>query len=78
MERDLTTVDHASSLSRRFPIITAIITFLVERSNGTEGFPALITPTLTNAPTPDLCQGRRISSIFALDTSILVEKVIGR
>ena len=48
MERDLTAVDHASSLSRRFPIITAIIiTFLIECSNGIEGFPTLITPKLT-------------------------------
>jgi hypothetical protein len=31
-------------LSCCFPII---ITFLIERSNGIEGFPALITPTLT-------------------------------
>ena len=41
-------MDHASSLSRRFPIITAIIiTFLVECSNGIEGFPTLVTTTLT-------------------------------
>lgn len=41
-------MDHASSLSRRFPIITAIIiTFLVECSNGIEGFATLIPTTLT-------------------------------
>ena len=41
-------MDHASSLSCCFPIITAIvITFLVECSNGNEGFPTLVTTTLT-------------------------------
>lgn len=48
MEWDLTAVDHAASLSRRFPIITAIIiTFLIECGNGIESFPALVTTTLT-------------------------------